>query len=336
MRFVIMSLGSIGQRHLRNLRATFPDAEIAVWRREGSDGDSIPTGADRLCLSMDEVLAFSPEAAIIASPASVHLEAAMALAGAGVHLLVEKPLSVSTSGVDDLIRHCHEHHAVLMVGYNLRFMPSLIRMRELVRAGAIGEILSARAEVGQYLPDWRPGSDFRNGVSARAALGGGVLLELSHDIDYMLWILGLPARVTAVGGKFSDLEWDVEDLAELLLEYERPRRLVSVHLDMLQRSPTRTCRVVGTEGVLAWDCIADRLEQFHVQDRQWHQVDVPRLTDKNVMYIDQLTTFVDCIETGKRPQCGGLEGRQVLQVVDAARVSMQSGQGIDIDWEGGP
>jgi predicted dehydrogenase len=330
-----MSLGSIGQRHLRNLRATFPDAEIAVWRRPGSAGDGVPTGADRLCLSMDEVLAFSPEAAIIASPAVVHLEAALALASAGVHLLVEKPLSESAAGLGELIRRCQDHHVVLMVGYNLRFMPSLIRMRDLIRAGAIGAVLSARAEVGQYLPDWRPRSDYRNGVTARAALGGGVLLELSHEIDYILWMLGLPARVTAVGGKFSDLEWDVEDLVELLLEYERPRRLVSVHLDMLQRSPTRTCRVVGTEGALVWDCIADRLEQFHMADRQWRQVDVPRLADKNLMYIDQLATFVDCIETGKRPLCGGLEGRQVLQLVDAARVSIQSGRGIDIDWEGG-
>ena len=328
-----MSLGSIGQRHLRNLRATFPDAEIAVWRRAGSAGDGMPAGADQLCLSMDEVLAFSPEAAIIASPAVVHLEAALALAGAGVHLFVEKPLSESAAGLGELIRRCQDHHVVLMVGYNLRFMPSLIRMRDLIKAGAIGEVLSARAEVGQYLPDWRPRSDYRNGVTACAALGGGVLLELSHEIDYILWILGLPARVTAVGGKFSDLEWDVEDLVELLLEYERPRRLVSVHLDMLQRSPTRTCRVIGTEGTLVWDCIADRLEQFHVADRQWRQVDVPRMADKNLMYIDQLTAFVDCIETGKRPPCGGLEGRQVLQVVDAAHVSIQSGRGIDIDWE---
>lgn len=335
MRFVIMSLGSIGQRHLRNVRAAYPDAEIAVWRRPGGDGRELPAGADLLCLSLDEVLAFSPEAAIIASPASVHLDAALALAGAGVHLLVEKPLSVSAAGIDKLIRCCQERRVVLMVGYNLRFMPSLRRMRELVRAGAIGEILSARAEVGQYLPDWRPGADYRNGVTARAALGGGVLLELSHDIDYLLWTLGLPARVTAVGGKFSDLDWDVEDLAELLLEYDDPRRLVSVHLDMLQRSPTRTCRIIGSEGGLFWDCIADRLDLFLVADRQWRQVDVPRLADKNLMYIDQLTAFVECIQTGTRPLCDGDEGRKVLQLVDAARISIQTGRRVEIDWEEG-
>ncbi|WP_334156911.1 Gfo/Idh/MocA family protein [Oryzomicrobium sp.] len=329
-----MSLGSIGQRHLRNLRATYPDAEIAVWRRSGGADEAPPAGADRLCLSLEEVLAFLPEAAIIASPASVHLEAALALAGAGVHLLVEKPLSVSAVGIDALIHLCQARDVILMVGYNLRFMPSLMRLRELVRAGAIGQVLSARAEVGQYLPDWRPAADYRQGVTARAALGGGVLLELSHDIDYLLWTLGLPARVTAAGGKYSDFDWDVEDLAELLLEYDNPRRLVSIHLDMLQRSPTRTCRVVGSEGVLLWDCIADRLDLFQAADRQWRQVDVLRLDDKNLMYIDQLTAFVDCVRTGRQPTCTGGEGRQVLQVVDAARVSIQAGQRVDIDWEG--
>ena len=334
MRFVIMSLGSIGQRHLRNLRSTYPDAEIAVWRRPDGAGGAPPAGADRLCLSLEEVLAFAPEAAIIASPASVHLEAALALAGAGVHLLVEKPLSVSAAGIDALIRLCQEQGVVLMVGYNLRFMPSLMRMRELVREGAIGQILSARAEVGQYLPDWRPAADYRQGVTARAALGGGVLLELSHDIDYLLWTLGLPARVTAAGGKYSDLDWDVEDIAEILLEYNEPRRLVSIHLDMLQLCPTRTCRVVGSAGVLLWDCIADRLDLFQAADQQWLHVDVPRLDDKNLMYIDQLTTFVDCIRTGRQPTCAGDEGRQVLQVVDAARVSIQAGRRVEIDWEG--
>ena len=333
MRFVIMSHGSIGQRHLRNLRAAYPDAEIAVWRRAGSERRELPAGADSLCLSLDEVLAFSPKAAIIASPASAHLDAAVALATAGVHLLIEKPLSVSAAAIDELIRCCQKHQIVLMVGYNLRFMPSLRRMRELVKAGAIGEVLSARAEVGQYLPDWRPSSDYRNTVSARAALGGGVLLELSHDIDYILWTLGLPIWVTAVGGKFSDLDVDVEDLVELLLEYDNPRRLVSIHLDMLQRCPTRTCRLVGTEGLLLWDSIVDQLLLFQVTDKKWRQVDFLQKSDKNLMYVDQLTDFIECIQTGKRPSSGGCEGRQVLQLIDAARDSIQAGRRVEIEWK---
>ena len=330
-----MSLGSIGQRHLRNLRATYPESEIAVWRRKGAQSGKVPPGADHLCTSLEEVLEFVPDAAIIASPASQHLEAAMALASAGVHLLIEKPLSVSAEGIDRLMSCSREHNARLMVGYNLRFMPSLARMRELVLAGEIGEVQTARAEVGQFLPDWRPGSDYRNGVTAQRALGGGVLLELSHDIDYMLWILGMPSCVTAIGGKISNHDWDVEDVVEILMEYDSPRRLVSVHLDMLQRSPTRYCRIAGSEGILLWDAIADRLDHFRAADRQWHQVDVRRLEDKNLMYIEQLKAFVDCIESDSPPVCGGNEGWQVLKVVDAARAAMQSHRSVQLQWESG-
>lgn len=190
-----------------------------------------------------------------------------------------------------------------------------------------------RAEVGQYLPDWRPISDYRNTVSARAALGGGVLLELSHDIDYMLWTLGLPISVTAIGGKFSDLDVDVEDLVELLLEYDNPRRLVSIHLDMLQHCPTRTCRLVGTEGVLVWDSIVDQLHLFKSNDKKWRQVNFLKRVDKNLMYLDQLTDFIECIQTGKRPSSGGCEGLQVLQLIDAARDSMHAGCRVGIDWK---
>src|SRR5262249_39063512 len=158
--------------------------------------------------------------AIIASPASAHLEAALALADAGIHLLVEKPIANSSEGVHELIERCRKHQLVLMVGYNLRFMPSLRRAKQMIESGVIGTVLSARVEVGQYLPQWRPHADYRQGVTAQSALGGGALLELSHDIDYILWILGLPAQLSASGGKYSNLEIDVEDMVEILLEYE--------------------------------------------------------------------------------------------------------------------
>jgi predicted dehydrogenase len=335
MRFVIMSLGSIGQRHLRNLRTVLPDAEIAVWRRPGPVDRGCPAGADTLLESLEAVLAFAPDAAIVASPASAHLAAAQALADAGIHLLMEKPLATSSVGVADLVRRCRERNLVLMTGYNLRFMPSLREAKRLIAEGAIGTVIGARAEVGQYLPDWRPAADYRQGVSARAELGGGALLELSHDIDYLLWILGRPDRVTARGGRYSDLDIDVEDTAEILLEYEQPRRLVNVHVDMVQRSPIRRCRFIGSEGVLVWDCIADRIECYQSSTGQWQQIDELRLEDRNAMYIDELRDFLDCVRTGRAPECSGEDGQAVLRVVDAARASMSRGVTLAIDAAGG-
>jgi len=147
-------------------------------------------GIDHCVTSLDDALRFHPQAAVIANPASHHLDLAMPLAQAGVHLLVEKPVSSSTHRVSELIEVCRVRGITLMTGYNLRFLPSLKRFRELLEEKRVGRVLSVRAEIGQFLPSWRPGFDYRQSVSARATLGGGVLLELSHEIDYLRWLFG--------------------------------------------------------------------------------------------------------------------------------------------------
>ena len=119
-----------------------------------------------------------------------------------------------------LINICQSKKIALMTAYNLRFQPSLQEFRKQIKQQRIGKILSVRVEVGQYLPNWRPESDYRKGVSAQKKLGGGVLLELSHEIDYISWIFGDYKWVKAHISKQSNLEIDVEDTAYLLLGFK--------------------------------------------------------------------------------------------------------------------
>jgi len=326
-RVVVVSLGSIGRRHLANLRSLYPAMRIAVWRRPGS-AEEAPPGADRLCSSLEDVLRFRPDAAIIASPTVTHLDIAIRLASEGIHLFIEKPIAHQITGIDELLAVCNQNKLVLMVGYNLRFLPSLRRARHLILDGAIGGVISARAEVGQYLPTWRPDSDYREGVTARSDLGGGVLLELSHEIDYVLWIFGAPTRVIATGGRYGDLEIDVEDVMELLLLYDSPARLVSVHLDMLQRAPIRQCRFIGSDGVLVWDGLKDEVN-WHKKGA-WQMAEDVSMADKNQLYRDELRHFFACIEAHAPPACSGEDGLAVMAVVDAARKSMASGRVIEL------
>ena len=165
-------------------------------RHRGCDSPPLPP-IDRCVSSIHEALLCRPDAAVIASPAPCHIETATPLAKAGVHLLVEKPISSSTAGVSALIEICRAQGVVLMTGYNLRFLACMQRFKELLSENRAGRILSVRAEVGQYLPSWRPDSDYRRQVSAQAALGGGALLELSHEIDYLRWLFGEVSWVSA-------------------------------------------------------------------------------------------------------------------------------------------
>jgi predicted dehydrogenase len=330
-RYLIVGLGSIGRRHLRNLRLLRPQARIAVLRqRESMRAAPLPEGADIQFDSMADALAFQPQAAIIAGPATTHLPVALALANSNIHLLVEKPLAEGLAGLGDLIRLCREKQLALMVGYNLRFMPSLREVRRLIAEGAIGKIVGARAEVGQYLPDWRPGSDYRETVSARRELGGGVILELSHELDYLYWLLGMPEAVSAKGGHYSHLDLDVEDMVEILLEYSSPRCLVSVHLDMVQRMPVRCCKFIGEEGTLKWDAIADRVDYYRADAGAWESIEGTSKNDRNHLYLDELEQFLGCVHGDDIPLVDGVQGYDVLAIADAARRSIESGTTIKV------
>jgi predicted dehydrogenase len=320
-KYLIVSLGSIGRRHLRNLRTLCPKAQIGVLRLTPlGAGEGLPEGADVQFATIDEALAFAPAAAIIASPASSHLEVALPLVRAGIPLLIEKPLATTCMGLGELLDAAAG--IPVMVAYNLRFLPSLAEVRRLVHRGAIGEVFAVRAEVGQYLPDWRPAARYQDTVSARQALGGGALLELSHEFDYLYWMFGLPARVTASGGHYSAMEIDVEDLVSVNLEYEAPRRLVHVHLDLLQRATTRGCKFIGSEGTLRWDGIADTLECFVPAAREWRQVETQPCSDRNEMYVAELAHFLDCAASGQMPLVDLRAAYDVMAIVDAARASI--------------
>lgn len=332
-KFLVTSQGSIGRRHLANLRALRPDATIAVLRTQAAAGQPCHPGVDLQFYSLDEALAFAPDAVIVASPASVHLALATAFVEQGIPVLIEKPLADSTTGLQAFAELARERKVKVGVGYNLRFLPSLARARALLLEGSIGRVLSVRAEVGQYLPDWRPGSNYSESVSAQKKLGGGALLELSHELDYLLWIFGAPDTVAATGGRIGDLEIDVEDMVELCMEYREPRRLVNVHLDFLQRAVHRSCRFIGTEGTLVWNALGDRLELYRAATGQWEQLDYP-LADRNRMYLDELEEFLRPAALDGSSITTVSQGLDVMAVIAAARTSMETQQTVKVSHHG--
>lgn len=315
---LIVGSGSIARRHLANLRMLRPKSRIIVLRRQQSVSGDLPE-ADRVVNTLEDAIHECPETAIVANPAPFHVPIAQALAEAGCHLLVEKPFSDRMDGLDALIDTCASRGVTLMVGYNLRFCPSLQAMARMVAEGAVGRVLHVNAEIGQYLPDWRPATDYRAGVTAQASLGGGALLELSHEIDIALWLGGPVASLTASLGRVGDLEIDTEDCVDLLVNFSSGAR-GHVHMDLLQRVPTRGCRVVGSEGTLEWDYFEDTL-RLGRPGETWRQLEVPRLNQRNDMYLNELGHFFACVEQGVLPLVPGSAGRAVLAVALAARES---------------
>ena len=321
---LLIGYGGIARRHLANIKALIQDANVLVLRQSKSVLEPEDDWAS-VTLSVAEALAFAPDAAIIASPASCHVEQALALAKINTHLLIEKPLSVSMDGVDALFEECSARGLTLMVGYNIAFSKALLAIKEQLDAGAIGDIVSIQAEVGQYLPNWRPGKDYRATVSARGELGGGVLFELSHELDYVNWLLGGTASVSCFSARTGVLDMDVEDSATLILE-GASRGIASIHLNMVQKNPSRTCRIVGTKGLIFWNYLENRVDVLRDGEAPTH-VALP-LRESNTVYLEQLAHFFDCVCEHKTPLTEGIRAKRVLQIILAAKESAKEGRRV--------
>ena len=322
VRALVVGLGSIGRRHVRNLKQLEPEAEIIVWRRphSGNDlGDTAPL-VDGVVTSREEALTLGADVALITNPAPFHVPCAIDLARSGTHIFVEKPLSHTLEGVDALLDDCRARALVLMVGYNFRFYKPLQLARQALADGRIGPLVSIRAEVGQYLADWRPGTDYREGVSARKDLGGGVLLELSHELDYVGWLGGEVESVYAQTGRLSDLDIDVEDTAEVVLRFACGA-IGSVHLDMVQRPTTRCCRIVGTQGTLTWDGMSHQVRLYSPTTDSWRDIHPAGDMDRNEMYLEELRHFLECVRHQRQPVVTGQDGRRVLEISIGAKRS---------------
>lgn len=330
-RILIVGLGSIGKRHLRLARELLPNADIWVLRHQ--ECVSVPEHANGCFSSLDQAIAFAPQLAVIASPSSFHMSAAQPLAQAGVHLLIEKPLSASLDGVPQLLETCLEQGTILLIGYNLRFLPSLQRFRDLLSEHLVGRVLSIRCEIGQYLPSWRPDADYRQGVSARRELGGGALLELSHELDYLRWIFGEIDWVKATLSRQSGLEIDVEDTAHLILGFASTNdghQLVgTVSLDFVRHDTTRLCTAIGEKGTLRWNGLTGVVEQFEVGAKEWRKL-FRHQHQRDDSYLAEWQHFLECISEQKTPLIAGEDGLKVLQIIDAARQASDSADQVHL------
>ncbi len=252
MKFLIAGLGSVGRRHMRNLIALGEKDIVLLRTRKGTLPDDELAGYPVETELREALKKHNPDAVIVANPTSLHLQTAVPAAEAGCHILLEKPISNSTEGLSRLESAVKKSGSKVLVAFQFRFHPGLMRAKQLISDGEIGRIISAHVHFGEYLPAWHPWEDYRQGYAARADLGGGVVLTQCHSLDYLPWLVGKVKSVWGFTGKISDLEVDVEDTAEIGLRFESGA-LGSLHLDFNQQPPEHRFEVIGTKGTIKWD-----------------------------------------------------------------------------------
>jgi len=324
MRFLVIGTGSIGQRHCRNLVAL--GHAVLAWDDDPGrirEVDAIP-GVTRAG-SLEQALATAPDGALMCTPPASHVALARRALAAGAHLFIEKPIAHVSDEVPKLIDEAERCGRLLAVGFNLRFLPSLRRVKALLDDKRVGKVLAVRAEFGSYLPDWRPGRDYRENYAVRAAQGGGILLDAIHELDYLGWLFGEVAEVLCAAGHVSDLAGDTEDLAEVTLRFESGA-LGQVHLDYLQRAYRRNLQVIGDTGVITWDYPTHTVTVLAPDPRP--EAMSAADGDANDMYEEELRQFIRCIEGRESPLIDGREVMRSLRLVEAARTSARDGRWV--------
>jgi predicted dehydrogenase len=326
---LVVGCGSIGKRHIRNLKALRAGEIIAHDVRAERCHEVEEQYEIRAYSDLEEALAQEPGADDSCTPTGLHIPCALFAAQKGCHLFIEKPLSHSLEGVDELLEMVAGKNLVTLVACNMRFHPSIVKIKELLDNESIGRVLCARAQFGQYLPDWHPWEDYRQGYSANRSLGGGAILDGVHEIDYISWLLGKIERVFCFADKLSHLEIDTEDLAEILLCFDSGA-IAEVHLDYIQRSYGRSCQLIGEEGTILWDFSDKQVKVYSAKTKEWQLLPEEADYDTNQMYVDEMKHFLQCLEGKAEPTQDVNAGKRVLEIALAAKQSAETGKLINL------
>lgn len=312
MKFVIAGLGSIGRRHLRNL-VSLGEKEVLLYRTHLSTMPEEDLAGFKTVNDFQQALDTKPEAVIISNPTALHLEIAIPAAKAGIPMLLEKPVSHSLERVDDLAAMEKLKNLQILVGFQFRFHPTLIRMKELLSEGAIGTPVSCRAHWGEYLPNWHPWEDFRNSYAAKPELGGGVVLTLSHPFDYLRWIMGEVDSLWAFTSDSKDLSIGSESTAEIGLQFSGGAT-GSVHLDYIQQPGSHTLEIIGSRGSLRWDNASGELKLYTSTSKEWNSFFPPADFERNDLFIAEMKAFLAMLRGSAPSPCMLSDGISALEI----------------------
>ena len=321
---LIVGCGSIARRHAANLKA------LGVKRVLAYDPDPSRVEHMRRELGCEPVISVKagldarPGAVLICTPPAAHAEAALAAIARGIPCFIEKPVAHTVAAAERVRRAAAKRRVPVVVGYQLRFHPAVAWIRRGLDEKRWGPLQYIRAQVGQYLPDWRPWQDYRKSYTARKALGGGILLDASHEIDLALHLAGPAKSVFCAADRLSALAIDVEDTAEITLRF-RGGAMGSVHLDMIRRVYDRSGQLLCRDGVVEWSYQDGNVREYLARTKKWTTHAFTK--DGNAMYLAEMKAFLSAARGGDAAGAAGPnEGAAALRVVEAAKRSARAGR----------
>lgn len=309
---LISGMGSIGQRHCKNVQE-LGERELAVC---DPFNKNCPAGAQHFNDYEDALRMFKPNVVLVCSPTNLHIPQALRAVQMGCHVFIEKPLSYSMDGVKEMEEEAHKRHLTTMVACNMRFHSGPVCIKRLIDEKCIGDVLSVRISTGSYLPRWKRETSHTEAYSADTKQGGAAL-DCIHEIDLALWYAG-PAEVigTASRDAASIGLPGIDGLHEVILRHASGT-LSSIHMNFIQQDKRRTQMIIGTTGTLYWEYrgFKDQKLEYYGSDGNLQETHLHNETfDPNRMYLDELTHFFTCVEQKKPTGSTIKEARNALEI----------------------
>jgi len=318
---VFFGVGSIGQRHIQNLKS-LGVSKVYVYDPNPDLVDEVSKKHEVIPVKKEDVWSKEYDIAFITNPNSLHLDTALEAAKHGCHLFIEKPLATSMEGLGELIELVREKNLITIVGCNMRFHPGPKKVKQLLEEQTIGRVLSGHVETGSFLPAWRPLQDYKQSYSARKDLGGGCVLDCIHEIDLACWYFGIPEDVKSYVFNTGFIGIECEDTSDILMKYEEGFSCF-VHIDYIQQTYERKCRIVGEKGTIWWDINKQEVTLYIAEDKTYVPYSHPVDYDLNQMYIDEVRHFLDCVSKKEQTTNNIYDAEEILRV--AFKVKEDSG-----------
>jgi predicted dehydrogenase len=299
MRVLFTGLGSIALKHLAALKVIDPNIEVLALRTNVNsnivDGVTNIYSIENIPRDIDFIL--------ITNPTSMHAQTIEELLPFACPIFIEKPVVNNSSEGDILIQKIQDAAIMTYVACNLRFHPAIQYLKEEFE---IRKPIEFSAYCGSYLPNWRPNRDYRENYSSKAEMGGGVHLDLIHELDYCYFLMGKPSRIhSSYLRKKSDLEINSIDVANYVVEY--PSTSVFISLNYYRKSPKRSIDIVWDDDVWSVDLIKNTIVNSGGKIIFSSEY-IPSDT-----YLNQLKYFINCIDSGIQPMNSFSEGLEILK-----------------------
>lgn len=331
---LIIGCGSIGERHLHNLKKIGVQ-NIGVYDTSKAIVDKISEKYNtKKFYNVDTALLFKPDFTIICTYPNSHVQLANVCIDADSHLFLEKPISSDLKGVKSMLEKAKSRKINVAIGYNLRFDRGLNLLRKKIQNNEIGTPMSILSQWGHNIKLWRPGLNYKNHYILQQ--GGGIILDDSHEYDYVRWLLDdEPISIYCQTKKANNIKTATESLATIILKF-RKGTIASFILDYIRPKYERECNVIGEKGNLEWEYIPKNNFRKNYNTTALSKITtnfpnrkskIENITIKvNDMYVNEMKDFVQSILQNKKPKVDGWEGLKTLRIGIAALESATTGK----------